>query len=265
MLQTLSSFAWLAVIVIQAFIHFVVGPKYTAAEVNDEPNPANLDSPNGAQAEEIEDDPKTNSIRCSYTSMETIGESFDDGDTSLDGLEPSTISSSRTAVHKADMDKIDPDECDSVDENLNSGIQDAENTKMNRSSHISENDLDKVRNKTMEEIQWENSGRKRSISNPELHSIHQDDDCIDEDEEWRYNLIKDYYATSYYHMMSASATNMDEMTEEDDPALVSVGTINTLSEKLRQKRRLSEINLRSQRNTRNVTFDHSPVSVIATY
>ena len=265
--QTLSSFAWLAVIAIQAFIHFVVAPRYTSTEVvKDEPDrtePCNSSEP---QIEELKDESnKTESKNNSYSTMETMSESFDDGDTmSLDGVESSTTSSlTKLAVHRMEMDDIDPDERDSVDESSSSGIQ-SPNTELDRStSHITECDpQDQTKNKTKKEIRVEGIRRVRSNSSPEMNH---DDDCIDEDEEWRYNLIKDYYANSYFHMMSGAATNMDETAEEEDPALLPVGTINTLSEKLRQQRRLSEIRLRSQRNTRSVSFDHSPVSVIATY
>lgn len=274
--QHLSSFAWLAVIAIQAFIHFVVGPRYSGIESNEKHHPdssscSGSGSVSSTEAAESSMAMKNANVRThSYSTLDMSMSSstdLDDCDMSADGMDHSMPPSNRTVYTSAIDASIDPDERDSIDESVGvRGMQNAKHTEFHRTSHGSDSDL-YGRDETVEEMEIREVTRSRS--NPEMQPCQHDqeicDDCIDDDEEWRYNLIKDYYSTSYYHMMSRSASSLEDANEEEDPALLPVGTINTLSEKLDQQRRLTKLNLSSQRNSRSVSFDHSPVSIIASY
>jgi len=146
--------------------------------------------------------------------------------------------------------------------------------------------------------QQDESYRESARSTPtdynQNHIDNDNDDCIEDedDEEWRYQLIKDYYASStptnslndmlLYQYDAYGSRNVSNSSgsnsyhssnfeDEDDPALHPVGTINTLSEKLNQQRKLAKLHAgqhqQSNRSRSVGGFDHSSstISVIASY
>ena len=277
--QNLSSIAWLAVIVLQAFIHFVVGPRYKVVEdENDDREASN----------EVTDEISSTPSSRRNSKLESVP-SMMKSQTGADHSQTIQYTAMNGGHMTPSVESLEPDERDSVDDirqmqNGNERSQpllsfsDQTRASQFQGEDTTPFDSDKSTN--------ENGKESSVISNPMLLQRNQQDtessdDCIDDDEEWRYQLIKDYYSTSYHGLnnqilyrssssllSAATSSNVEDNSQEaEDPALLPVGTINTLSEKLNQQRMLAKLQYDSQQreSSRSVSFELSPVSVIASY
>jgi hypothetical protein len=274
-LETCSSLAWLAVIVLQYLIHFVIGPRYNSGTEEKCDSEFKLTEEAAAAQQHQTSD---SVLRCQDSVISCKNDidhskSMEEFEFERHSIESEEMTMAMS-MSREDEGVVDPDERDSVDEGtLIRQIQMQETSDRTRSTS-------NTRCSDGSQAVTGGSDKDRTTADPDgdlpKHSpsrLSQDyresisDDCIDDDEEWRYKLIQDYYDTSSQsinNMLVRSISDFDEVGEEEDPALQPIGTINTLSEKLYQQRSLGKINFSTQQNSRNVTFDHSP-SVISSY
>lgn len=270
---TLSSLAWVAVIVLQAFLHFVIGPRYTSIE--DECEIRNLD-----EAEQTNDTNAPLSKTINVMSKNEMTDDTTDQSTAVEGLETMGSFKSKNSEETAQTATIYPDERDSLDDSIRQTELRASRTQPPPPIGTDENYSFDCSFKSLPDNLLSSSTTSKNHTVDEGNDRQQveyeagyesdvtEDDCIDDedDEEWRYQLIKDYYATSSHSSSNVLLRSIsDEVNEDEDPALQPVCTINTLCEKLNQQRSLAELQLAAQERSRSVAFDHAPLSVIASY
>jgi len=256
--QTIYSLAWISVILIQAFIHFVVGPRYRKNDGADDNEIATfLESDLG--------DANSHDSVVNRSSSQ-LSQYITDDDRSAE-------SSYRPSFEYVD----ELDERDSIDDVV-PNIQNTADRAQPPSSLKNDGDVPDGHNRRVSTHEGKKSNKEdedrdltRTVSEPENFQrfatdqddqIVDEDDCIDDDEQWRYELVKEYYATSFQtinHIISKSIAHSESSGESHyDPALQpTVGTINALSRKLNQQRDLTTLNFPKANNhtKTKVTFD----------
>lgn len=272
--QTLASLAWLAVIVLQAFMHFVWGPRHSS--IDEETDSAGHSS-HTTKATASSSRTTTSVSKNKDTNTANNSQTDQDYDQSVDDVSLSFESKVTFASSSDEVVAVDPDERDSIDEGFRQMQRSCRTEPPSISKDVNRDDCGAPQTAVTASLNslgsLDDSNKENPI--PESreynvpHSSQHDstDDCIDEDEEWRYQLIKDYYSTSSHSInttLLGSIANIDDLDEVEDPALQPIRTINTLSEKLNQQRALAKLNYATQQSTSNVSFDHSS-SVIASY
>jgi hypothetical protein len=273
--QTLASLAWLAVIVLQAFMPFVWGPRHSSIE--DETDSAGHSSHTTTKATTSSARTTTSVSKNKDTNTAKNFQTGQDYDQSVDDVSLSFESKVTFASSSDEVVAVDPDERDSIDEGFRQMQKSCRTEPPSTSKDFNRNDRGAPQTTVPASLNALGSLDVSNKENPILESREcnvppssqhdSTDDCIDEDEEWRYQLIKDYYSTSSQSInttLFGSISNIDDLDEGEDPALQPIRTINTLGEKLNQQRALTKLNYAAQQSTRNSSFDHSS-SVIASY